>query len=88
MGSILRAAGYRDAAEAADQNAHALAPGVMRWPYYLGHLYRQEGAREKAAAFFERALELDPVNVPALTWLGGPHRAPADFARKAGAHVR
>ena len=70
VGSILRAAGYRDAAEAAYQNAHALAPGVMRWPYYLGHLYRQEGAREKAAAFFERALELDPVNVPALTWLG------------------
>ena len=84
LGSILRAAGYPGAAEAAYLNACARAPDVMRWVYYLGHLYRQTGEHEKAATFFERALDLDPVNVPALVWLGETYLdqgRPADAER-------
>ncbi len=43
MGMLLMAAEFNDPAEASLLNAQALVPGVMRWPYYLGHLYRTKG---------------------------------------------
>ncbi len=70
LGSILRAAGYFDPAEAAYLNANALDPDNMRWLYFLGHLFRQEGNTGTAATYFERVISLAPENVPALAWLG------------------
>ena len=71
MGELLMAAEYPDAAEPCYLNAQALVPGEVRWPYYLGHLYRIRGEPAKSAASFERALELQPGDVATLVWLGG-----------------
>lgn len=88
LGLILMAAGYRDRAEIALLNAHGLAPRAMRWPYYLAHLYRQEGDRDRAAGFFARGLALEPAHLAGLVWLGRmeldrgrPARAAAAFER-------
>ena len=70
LGSILRAAGYFDPAEAAYLNASALDPDNMRWLYFLGHLFRQEGNTATAATYFEQVIALAPENAPALAWLG------------------
>ena len=39
MGMLLMAAEYREAAEAFLLNAESLSPEVVKWPYYLAHLY-------------------------------------------------
>src|SRR6185436_4022601 len=39
LGSLLFAANRDDTAETAYLHAQALAPGDVRWPYYLGHVY-------------------------------------------------
>ena len=70
MGKLLMAAEFHDPAEASFLNAEALAPGDMRWPYYLGHLYRTKGDIPNAMAAFERALRLAPTDVPTMIWLG------------------
>jgi tetratricopeptide (TPR) repeat protein len=70
MGMLLMAAEYRDEAEASFLNARALAPNEVRWPYYLGHLYRIRGDTPESAASFERARALQPNDVPTLVWLG------------------
>jgi tetratricopeptide (TPR) repeat protein len=71
LGMLLMAAEYRDEAESSFLNAQALAPREVRWPYYLAHLYRIRGDTPKSAAAFERALELQPNDLPTLVWLGG-----------------
>ena len=70
MGALLMAAEFRDPAEASLLNAQALAPGDMRWPYYLGHLYKTKGDMPSAIAAFERALQSAPNDVPTMAWLG------------------
>jgi tetratricopeptide (TPR) repeat protein len=71
MGKLLMAAGeYLDVAESCFLHAQALAPRERRWPYYLGHLYRIEGDPVKSAAFFEKALQLEPEDMATLIWLG------------------
>src|SRR5947207_2248168 len=40
LGMVLQAAEYFDAAEPCYRNAQTLAPAELRWPYYLGHLYK------------------------------------------------
>lgn len=70
MGKLLMAAELYDAAEACFLNAEALAPDQMRWPYYLGHVYKLTGESTKAAAAFERALRVRPDDVATLVWLG------------------
>jgi tetratricopeptide (TPR) repeat protein len=70
MGKLLMAAEFPSEAEPCYLNAQALAPGDPRWSYYLGHLYRVKGDTAKAAALFERTLQLRPDDVPALIWLG------------------
>ena len=70
MGTLLMAAEFRDQAEASLLNAEALAPGDMRWPYYLGHLYKTKGDMPKATAAFERALQSAPNDAPTMVWLG------------------
>lgn len=75
MGTLLQAATHFDAAEASYLNAQALAPTDGRWPYFLAHIYRVQGPLDKAAASFERALQLESGNVAALVWLGEVHLA-------------
>jgi tetratricopeptide (TPR) repeat protein len=75
MGNVLMAARYADAPEPFYLNAQTLAPGDRRWPYYLGHLYTTQGAYESARTAFERALELQADDVPALVSLGEVHLA-------------
>jgi tetratricopeptide (TPR) repeat protein len=73
LGTVLMAAEYFKEAEIALQNAEALGPGELRWPYYLGHLYRRTGEAAKATAAFERAVKADESYVPALIWLGNSY---------------
>jgi tetratricopeptide (TPR) repeat protein len=56
MGKLLMAAEFHAPAQASFQNAEALAPSDLRWPYYLGHLYRAKGDIPNALAAFERTL--------------------------------
>lgn len=67
---LLQAAEYYEAAEPAYLNAQELMPGDMRWPYYLGHLYKSIGQTEKSIQSFERALERNPSEIATLIWLG------------------
>ena len=52
---LLHAAEYYEAALPAYLNAQALQPGDLRWPYYLGHLYKSEGDTGQAIQSFTRA---------------------------------
>jgi tetratricopeptide (TPR) repeat protein len=69
-GMMLQAAEYYEAAEPAYLNAQDLAPGDLRWPYYLGHLYKSLGQTQKAIQSFNRSLELGPNEIATLIWLG------------------
>jgi tetratricopeptide (TPR) repeat protein len=69
MGKLFTAAEYYDAAELCFLNAATLAPGDMRWPYYLGHVFRYRSDPAKAATYFEQALARAPQDVPSLVWL-------------------
>jgi tetratricopeptide (TPR) repeat protein len=70
MGMLLMAAEFNDPAEASLLNAQALAPRDVRWPYYLGHLYRAKGDIANAMAVFERAQQSAPDDVPTMIWRG------------------
>ena len=89
MGKLLMAAGLLESAEAYLLDAQSLVAGEMRWPYYLGHLYRTLGDLDGAAASFERALQLrpeDPVTLVSLAEVyltqGRPEAAEPLFARQ------
>jgi tetratricopeptide (TPR) repeat protein len=69
-GLVLQASEFFDAAEPCYLNAQALAPDDVRWPYYLGHLYKSRGDTDKAEAAFKRALDLQPNDLATLIWLG------------------
>jgi tetratricopeptide (TPR) repeat protein len=75
LGKLLMAASYLDAAEICYLNAQTLAPADNRWPYYLGHLYKQKGPPALSVASFERALQLRPKDVATLVWLGDAYLA-------------
>jgi tetratricopeptide (TPR) repeat protein len=70
MGKLLFAAEYWNAAEPALLDAAALAPADLRWPYYLGHLYRVRADSPRSTAAFARALNVAPNDVATLLWLG------------------
>lgn len=70
MGRLFMVAEYLDAAEPCFANAATLVARDMRWPYFLGHIYRLRNQPEAAAAYFERALERQPDHLPSLLWLG------------------
>jgi tetratricopeptide (TPR) repeat protein len=69
MGKLFVAAEYYDAAEACLRNAQQLAPADMRWPYFMGHLFRYRSEPAKAIPFFEQALSHAPNDLPTLVWL-------------------
>ena len=73
MGKLLMAAGLADAAEPYLRQAGTLAPDDLRWPYYLGHLYRTTGALEDSAAAFDAVLRIRPDDPLALLSLGEVH---------------
>lgn len=73
MGTLLAAAELLEAAEVSFENARELAPGDVRWPYYLGHVFRFRSDQPKAETFFSEAVRLSPRNVPALVWLAEMH---------------
>jgi tetratricopeptide (TPR) repeat protein len=75
MGKLLIAAEYLDAAESCFANAQALEPGDMRWPYYLGHVYRFKNEPARSASAFARTVTLKADHVPSLVWLGEMHLA-------------
>jgi tetratricopeptide (TPR) repeat protein len=70
FGMLLQAAELYDAAEPCYLDAQKLAPGEIRWSYYLGHLHRSKGETDKAEAAFKRVLELRADDFPTLVWLG------------------
>lgn len=70
MGTLLMAAEYFEAAQPYLLHAQALAPGEMRWPYYLGHAYMASAAPTKAVTAFQRVLRLQPADAATLVWLG------------------
>ncbi len=67
---LLQAAEYYEAAEPAYLNAQDLMPADVRWPYYLGHLYKSIGQTEKSIQSFRRAVDISPSEIAALIWLG------------------
>lgn len=69
MGKLFMAAEYFDAAEICFDNARTLEPGDMRWPYFLGHVFRFKNEPARAATVFEEARRLAPEHVPTLVWL-------------------
>ena len=88
LGELLMAASLATAAEPALLNARALAPADVRWPYYLGHLYRTGGNAAEAATMFEEAINLAPGDLAAHVWLGRVYltlnragEAEAEFSR-------
>ena len=66
MGKLYHVQDFLGAAESCYRNAESLAPADFRWPYYLGHIYRNQGHLEKSIAAYRRALEQQPGNVPAI----------------------
>jgi tetratricopeptide (TPR) repeat protein len=88
LGRLFMAAELPAAAEPCFVNAQMLAASEMRWPYYLGHVYRARGDLGRAAPAFERTLQLQPSDVPSLIWagrvyldLGRPEAAETYFSR-------
>jgi tetratricopeptide (TPR) repeat protein len=67
---LLHAAEYYEAAEPAYLNAQDLMPGDVRWPYYLGHVYKSTGKTETSIQSFRRAVDRSPSEIAALIWLG------------------
>ena len=70
MGMTFMAAWFTEEAEPCLREAAALAPGDVRWPYYLAQLYRDRGALDESAAFFEQVLGIQPEDPTTLFWLG------------------
>jgi len=70
VGMLLQAGEYYAAAQPAYLNAQVLMPQEPRWPYFLAHLYKNQGDTAGAMAAFSRVLEILPNDVPTMIWLG------------------
>lgn len=70
LGKVLMAATFFAPAEDCFLNAQQLAPSDVRWPYYLGHVFKSRGPIEQSARWFEQARQLAPNDVATLAWLG------------------
>jgi tetratricopeptide (TPR) repeat protein len=63
---LLHAAEYLDAALPAYLDAAALQPSDVRWPYYLGLLYKTKGQSDEAVSAFQRALAIAPDDLTTM----------------------
>ncbi len=70
MGMTLMASWFTEEAEPCLREAAGLAPDDVRWPYYLAQLYRDRGALDESAAFFDQVLRIQPEDPTTLFWLG------------------
>jgi tetratricopeptide (TPR) repeat protein len=70
LGKLFMAATDLARAEPCFLNAQSLSPADLRWPYYLGHVYRVRGPLAKAVESFEQVLRVKPDHHAALVWLG------------------
>lgn len=73
LGVLLMAGEYLAEAERCFQHARLLALDEFRWPYYLGHIYKNRGDLPRAVEQFEQALRLRPDDLATLVWLGHVH---------------
>ena len=69
VGQLLLAYGLNSAAEPALLNAADMLPNDVRWPYYLGYLYKGSGDMDGAALHLERAIAIDSDAAPARVHL-------------------
>ena len=60
MGQLYHVQDFLGAAAACYLNAESLAPTDFRWPYYLGHIYRNKGDLEQSIAAYQRAMAQQP----------------------------
>jgi len=81
MGRLFIATEFYAAAERCFLNARALAPGDMRWSYYLAHVARLTNDLAKATGLFEQTLAAQPDHVPSLVWLADMHLAQSQPGR-------
>ena len=58
---LLQAAEYYEAAEPAYLNAQDLMPRDVRWPYYLGHLYKSIGQTDEVDSGIHAGAGAQPV---------------------------
>jgi len=73
LARLFMAVGMNDLAVSGYVRAEATAPEEMRWSYYLGHAYLRKGDRSRAAAAFQHASRLSPVDPIPLIWLGATY---------------
>lgn len=66
LGNNYHAYGFTESAASCYRNAGALAPGDMRWPYYLGRLQLEAGDLEAARSALAESLAAAPGYLPAL----------------------
>ncbi|HEX6864813.1 MAG TPA: tetratricopeptide repeat protein [Thermoanaerobaculia bacterium] len=70
LGQVYHVYGLAAPAEDCYRNAEQLLPGDFRWPHLLAALLQKEGKLDEAAAAWDRALEMEPDDVPALVHRG------------------
>lgn len=70
LGQAYHVYGLAAPAEDCYRNAERLLPGDYRWPHLLAVLLQKEGRLDEAAGVWDRVLELEPGDVPALVHWG------------------
>jgi len=85
LGRLFMATRFNDEAGRCFRNAQRVAFREFAWPYYLGHVLRNEGDLAGAVESFELARQLRPLDFPTLMWLG---RLYLDLSRPAEAESR
>lgn len=70
LGNLLHVYDLYEAATACYLNAVALAPGDLRWAYYLGHVYQKSGRFNEAAEAYRAVLKAAPQDLATRVHLG------------------
>ena len=69
LGEVFHAYQDLESARTCYANSRSLQPELFRWTYLLAHVERTLGHYAGATIAFERALQLNPDDVPTLVWL-------------------